>query len=235
MPNHVMNHVTVYGDKEQIASMLEAIKSDEFGLGSIDFNKIVPMPESLNMEWGSATERGLKAYQDFVAVYTFDGANNGKDLLNIPEDKEKIFLDMRTDISPEEWNLGRQAFRNTLQYGAAAWYDWCIENWGTKWNAYGLEENGEQDLVDESPTVSFQTAWSAPHPVLMRLAEMYPGVSFKHLWADENIGENCGRSSYEEGECTGVFSPMGKAAVQFANDVWDYDDIEEAEAFIQSM
>lgn len=233
MPNHVINNVTLSGDKEQIVSMLEAIKSDEFGIGSIDFNKIIPMPESLNMEWGSATERGLKAYQDFVAVYTFDGANKEKDLLNIPEEKEKIFLDMRTDISPQEWSLGRQAFRNMLQYGAAAWYDWCIENWGTKWNAYGLDE--WQDVLDDNHTLTFQTAWNAPHPILTKLAEMYPGVSFKHLWADENIGENCGRSSYEDGECAGVFYPMGKAAVKFANDVWGYEDMEESEIYTQSM
>ena len=39
MPNHVTNIVNFTGDKEKIAEMLEAIKDDEYGLGTIDFNK----------------------------------------------------------------------------------------------------------------------------------------------------------------------------------------------------
>lgn len=48
MPNHVVNRINLEGDKEKIAEMLNAIKSEDYGIGSIDFNKIIPMPESLN-------------------------------------------------------------------------------------------------------------------------------------------------------------------------------------------
>ena len=71
MPNHVANHISLQGDPEKIRSMLEAIQSDELGVGSVDFNKIIPMPKSLNIEAGSRTDRGLKAYRDFIEVYTF--------------------------------------------------------------------------------------------------------------------------------------------------------------------
>lgn len=64
MPNHVANHISLQGDPEKIRSMLEAIQSDELGVGSVDFNKIIPMPKSLNIEAGSRTDRGLKAYCD---------------------------------------------------------------------------------------------------------------------------------------------------------------------------
>lgn len=49
MPNHVENHISLQGDPKKIRSMLEAIKSDELGIGSVDFNKIIPMPESLTI------------------------------------------------------------------------------------------------------------------------------------------------------------------------------------------
>lgn len=62
MPNHVENIITFKGDKKKILEMLEAIKSNDYGLGTVDFNKITPMPESLNIEAGSRTDRGLKAY-----------------------------------------------------------------------------------------------------------------------------------------------------------------------------
>ena len=132
MPNHVINILNISGDKDKVARMLSEIQNDEYGIGSIDFEKIIPMPESLRIEAGSSTTRGLKAYKDFVSVYTFAGANADKDLCDIPEEKEKVFLNMRTDIRAEDWELGRQAFRNEQQYGAPTWYEWSIKNWGTK-------------------------------------------------------------------------------------------------------
>jgi len=47
MPNHITNILTAHGDEKQLKAMFEAIKSDEIGLGSTDFNKIVPMPENI--------------------------------------------------------------------------------------------------------------------------------------------------------------------------------------------
>ena len=42
MPNYITNILTFEGDSEQVYAMLDKIKSDELGLGSIDFNKIIP-------------------------------------------------------------------------------------------------------------------------------------------------------------------------------------------------
>ena len=109
MPNHVANHISLQGDPEKIRSMLEAIQSDELGVGSVDFNKIIPMPKSLNIEAGSRTDRGLKAYRNFIEVYTFGRSADDtlKALENIPAESEKVFLRQRTDIRREEWELGK--------------------------------------------------------------------------------------------------------------------------------
>ncbi|MGM9611762.1 MAG: hypothetical protein ACI3ZE_09090 [Candidatus Woodwardiibium sp.] len=58
MPNHVENIITLRGNAQEIRRMLEQIKSDELGVGTVDFNKIIPMPESLSIEAGSRTDRG---------------------------------------------------------------------------------------------------------------------------------------------------------------------------------
>ncbi|MBA1336107.1 MAG: hypothetical protein HPY66_2066 [Firmicutes bacterium] len=47
MPNHITNILTAHGDKKKVRAMFEAIKNDEIGTGSIDFNKITPMPEHI--------------------------------------------------------------------------------------------------------------------------------------------------------------------------------------------
>ena len=86
MPNHIINTIRLTGDREKISELLESVKDNRFGIGSLDFNKVIPMPESLQIETSSSMERGLKAYKEFVDICTFDGANKDMDLLNIPED-----------------------------------------------------------------------------------------------------------------------------------------------------
>lgn len=128
MPNHVENIISLSGSEQEIQQMLKRIKSDMFGVGTVDFEKIIPMPESLNIESGTRTDRGLRAYRDFIEVYTF--GRSAKDALkaleDIPEKSEEIFLRQRTDIRRDEWELGKTAWNNLRQYGAPTWYDWCI-------------------------------------------------------------------------------------------------------------
>lgn len=108
MPNHVMNKLHFEGEQKRIDVLLESVKCKD---SLLDFNKIIPMPESLNIEAGSRTEKGLKAYRDFVSVYTFDGARNKPDLLNIPEESEKAFLRQRNDVRTDEFQVGKTAFQ----------------------------------------------------------------------------------------------------------------------------
>ena len=58
MPNHVTNRIKFSGDPKRIRAIMEGIKHDEMGLGSVDFNKVIPMPESLNITAGSITDKG---------------------------------------------------------------------------------------------------------------------------------------------------------------------------------
>ena len=77
-------------------------------------------------------------------------------------------------------------------YGETTWYEWRCANWGTKWNAY--------DQTGGDGWLTFETAWSAPHPVIDKLAEMFPQVKITHKWADEDYGNNCGCRVYVNGE-----------------------------------
>lgn len=218
MPNHVTNLLTISGDAQQIQALMESIKSDEHGIGTIDFEKITPMPASLKIEAGSRTDSGLKAYRDFVTVYTLDGTI-AQDLLHVPPEREDAFLQMRTDIPHDEWELGRTAFRNELLYHAPTWYEWSHRYWGTKWNAYGFPED---PLSFGENCIRFQTAWSAPHPVIRVLAERYPDLEFTHEWADEDIGYNCGRHTYKGGQVVEEYFPEGRIeSVNFAARVMD--------------
>ena len=223
MPNNVENIIALKGNDTQIREMLEAIQNDDYGLGTVDFNKIIPMPQSLKIESGGITDSGLKLYKEFISECLFDRKETDVSKISAEElaESEKAFLKQRSDIKADEWELGKTAWNNIQNYGFPTWYEWCINNWGTKWNAYGYGENTD---YSKCKNLWFQTAWSAPHPVLQKLSEMYPDITFEHEWADEDIGTNCGRKVYSGGECTESYYPEGeKDAIEFACRVFDYD------------
>ena len=87
-------------------------------------------------------------------------------------------------------DLGRE---EREKYGRNNWYDWSVENWGTKWNAYEFNIIGKGKFV-------FQTAWSFPDPVIKRLSEIYPNITFHIRYADEDIGSNLGKFTLKNGE-----------------------------------
>ena len=52
-------------------------------------------------------------------------------------------------------------------------------------------------------------------------------MEIKHEWADENIGQNCGRHCYQGGERTEEYYPESeKEAVEFACRIWDHDPLD---------
>lgn len=89
-------------------------------------------------------------------------------------------------------NLGRA---EEIKYGTNNWYDWSIQNWGTKWNA---SNSDLVDLFDDRHEFEFDTAWSDPEPVLLKLSEMFPDVIFCHTFADE-MPNFVGYAEYENG------------------------------------
>lgn len=224
MPNHVENIITLQGDKKKIREMLEAIKNDDLGIGTIDFNKITGMPKRLDIEAGNRTKRGLDFYKGFIEVYTLGGTMNMDKLCSIPMKSEEIFLRQRKDIPRDEWELGKAAWQNIRDFGTPTWYEWCNQNWGTKWNAYGYDESRD---YSGGNNIWFQSAWVAPHPVIEKLAARYPEITFEHEWADEDIGQNCGRKTYCNGECIEEYCPESqKDGIEFACRIWDYDPAE---------
>ena len=212
MPNHIINHVTIKGKVDSLQSLYNSIITIERGKNTIDFNKIVPMPESLNIEDGSNTYFGIKHYQRFLEYFS-----------QLPdadiEAAELDFLDMYP-IEDNRWELGKTAMKNKQQYGHETWYGWRIENWGTKWNAYECE--CELDLENEQILMTFQTAWSSPSPIFERLSYEHPDISVRVEWADEDYGFNCGYRIFEKGRVRRYYLPKeGHAtAYRFSFKAW---------------
>lgn len=240
MPNYVINKIRFDCGEEKLQEILAAIQAEpdgereSFGPGTIDFDKLIPMPESLNIESGSSTDHGIELYLTSVNPLA-EGfgtdkmdADSFSDLLG-KLNRSRMFGSYRSSLSNGEISeiskhesveklidLGRQAVSNLLEYGAATWYEWRNRHWNTKWNACDCQYDGDN-------TIEFQTAWSAPHPILEELTARFPGVYITHQWADEDIGSGCGQLEYLNGECVGDLTPESDTdALEFAVDLWGY-------------
>ena len=83
--------------------------------------------------------------------------------------------------------------------------DWIWKHWGTKENTSGAIQTGDR--------VQFETTWSAPHRVIESLAARFPDQRIEFLWADEDIGRNCGHRIFELG---GMHEVLLEDPVDFA-------------------
>lgn len=65
------------------------------------------------------------------------------------------------------------------------WYNWNVENWGTKWDAY----HSEVSSVDtpEGLFYTFETPWGIPEPVFRAMVSQFPELGF-HFWSEEEQG-----------------------------------------------
>lgn len=198
--------------------MLSEIQNDEFGPGSISFNKIIPMPPDLDIESGSRTQEGLRIYMDFMDVYSLSHPLSKEEQLNVDERTEALFLRIRSDIDNEVWELGKKAYQNIVRYGAQDWYDWRNEHWGTKWDAGGYEENTDYSQCDK---LAFRTSWGEPAPVIQKLSEKYPDIQIIHQWSEEQMVQSCGKAKYLAGKQIEIKLVQGyDQMMDFSVDVW---------------
>jgi hypothetical protein len=73
------------------------------------------------------------------------------------------------------------------EIGHDSWYDWSIENWGTKWPACEVRID-DAGLEGGSIEIAFRTAWSAPLPIFNKMHKMFPHLSFHCQWRNEDDG-----------------------------------------------
>ena len=57
------------------------------------------------------------------------------------------------------------------------WYNWRVANWGTKWNADIQYETLDQWENGEI-FIEFNTAWDTPMPIIKKLSEQNPKLTF---------------------------------------------------------
>ena len=153
-----------------------------------DFNKVIPMPESLNIESGSMGEWGMR-YLQLKAKHEILWSVDDKQFMERTEKTAKE----NPDHLQKMIDLGKQYLMNIATFGCTTWYDWRIRNWGTKWGA------AETEWVNDNQ-VEFETAWSFCFPIVEKLSKLFPDVAIEFSYADEDSGSNTGTGTIKNGE-----------------------------------
>lgn len=210
MPNHIQNVITFGADVPQerldevfsrILSLDDSTPPTQF----FDFNKLIPMPKSLGIESSTDTEPAILLYRLVKGPKKSVDISAERDALaglrrifsraGISFDQEDAMSRfIKTEEGQKLFELGKKSYFNQLSYSAPNWYDWCIHNWGTKWNSY----SNKVDTANR--TLTFQTAWACPTPIVAALSDAFPDVEFVWRYADEDFGYNTGVFTYKSGE-----------------------------------
>jgi len=115
---------------------------------------------------------------------------------DMSHDKDRFMKLVTSDDNPFDFNnivpmpkeINPRGFLSYKDREQPNWYDWSRENWGTKWNSSDAEVTEEEENY---VGFIFNTAWSAPTPIAVKLKRMFKDISFRWFYRDE--GDNfCG-------------------------------------------
>jgi len=121
----------------------------------------------------------------------------------VPESLHIVAGRVGADDNAEQIKLEEDTARNIATHGYANWYDYCVNEWGTKWDVGGDGDQASQD----SPTdlrMNFDSAWAPPIQAMEKFQDL--GFKVKLVY-------------WESGMCfCGLFDENG-------DDYYDYTDM----------
>ena len=176
------------------------------------------------------------------AISTLDGLELFASSLRKSEWRQKILTlgvdevmrRIREDKTLDEHDISKAELAVTaiVKTGYANWYDWCVDNWGVKWDvdtvffmhadesAFKDDEKSEPDLI-----VEFETPWAPPVGILKRISKQYPDARFYLRWADEFGPRNgVGLLVAESGM---IDEQKIDDEEDFFNKLWGYEDYKD--------
>jgi len=118
------------------------------------------------------------------------------------------------DTDPKQIELEAQEAANIATHGYANWYDYCVNEWGTKWDVGGEGDQASQD----SPTdlrMNFDSAWAPPIAAMEKFQDLgfkvkliywESGMCFCGVY-DENVDDYMDYSDMSADEVEAAINP----------------------------
>jgi hypothetical protein len=173
MPNWCENTLTISlledteESRKQLKDFSERIKDKE---EVFNISKIFPIPTELI---GTTAPSRIVANKDYEEIHKKEVAQYER------AKKQNIGIVESYSISK---NMSKALIK---KYGYDNWYNWCISNWGTKWDVSesSLVSNKKNKLV-----YYFNTAWSPPLQAIEKISESFPLLKFSIEYIEEGAG-----------------------------------------------
>jgi len=127
-----------------------------------------------------------------------------EDIIPLDKSKAREKFDTLSDAEKGRWMIGGE--RTLEEAFNAYWfnnggYEQCCEAWGSKWGISHKDE--EYTNIDEEygaeAKFSWESAWSPTIPVVQKLSEMYPNLTFVLTYFERGCAFN-GRVEFKGGE-----------------------------------
>jgi len=127
-------------------------------------------------------ERVRKAFNDGRLLDEF---------IPVPKELHIVAGRVGDDSDPKQIELEAQEKANLEKHGYKTWYDFCVGEWGTKWDVGG--DGAEAQDIPGGLMLSFDSAWSPPCDAYAKLVDMgfsiramyyEPGMAFAGIWED---------------------------------------------------
>ena len=188
MSNEVINILKFIGDKKEVEKALAFISSPE---RIIDLNKIKLMPEALCID---------NISDGYSALFLFFEESTIHHDYTMPEVR-KTFADLSADDQAKAIQIAYIYYLNIRKYGYPTRYEWALNNWGTKWNAY----NGGL-VSDEEHAIHIVTPDHSPIFAFIELSRLFPEIKLRlHLCGWSDPSEQTDYLYFENGKTTEVF------------------------------
>jgi len=132
-------------------------------------------------------------HEDPAMIERVRKAFNGEGLLQefIPVPEELKIVAGCVGDPDEQKKLVEQTEANRVKHGYGNWYDYCVNEWGTKWDV-SADGNPAQDIPG-GLMLGFDSAWSPPCAAYEKLTDMgfriramyvECGMAYAGIWDD---------------------------------------------------
>jgi len=92
------------------------------------------------------------------------------EFIPVPKELQIVAGSVGDANDPEQIKLVEQTELNLITHGYGNWYDFCVNEWGTKWDV-GADGAEAQD-INGGLILSFDSAWSPPCAAYEKLLDM---------------------------------------------------------------
>jgi len=130
----------------------------------------------------------------------------------------------------EQKALEAQEASNLEKHGYRNWYDYCVNEWGTKWDVGGQEVND----IPNGVILTFDSAWAPPTNAYEKLMAMgfqiramyyEPGMGFCGVW-DNGQDDEYSLGGLNSDEVAELLPPELDEAYGISESIAEYEDEE---------